>query len=138
MKLTKFNFSILIFNVFFKLTLITTAGWQLIDLCCGSSLTTALCLAMLPGVVVTPCDIVGKETLPHFRLAFEFKLLCAHLLFAHLYPRRALTITFDHLREAGLADRTSYCQHDIMKADFVPQLREGHLRDGMRYVGLRL
>ena len=76
-------------------------GWQLIDVCCGSSLTTALCLAMLPGVVVTPCDIVGEETLPHFA-------------------------------EAGFADRVSYCQHDIMRPDFVSALKH-HLRQGMRY-----
>ena len=70
-------------------------NWQLIDLCCGSSLTTALCLYMLPGVVVTPCDILEEH------------------------------INMPHYQQAGWTpDRIAYLQHDITATDFVARLQE--------------
>lgn len=44
-------------------------GWHVVDLCCGSALTSAIALHLLPGALITAVDIVPGATLPHFDAA---------------------------------------------------------------------
>jgi len=42
---------------------------HIVDLCCGSSITSALALQILPGCAVTACDISAPSRIPHYKEA---------------------------------------------------------------------